>query len=125
MNPRFGLTAHSNPEAGMKILITRRAVAAALISVFSGGTLHAGPAQFGVIGSPIDLSANVQEAILPGGTVFQELQAVVRHRAGPETKRRTPAPFRQGRQRLGAIDQHLPRICILACRIERQWRGWR
>ena len=72
MNPRFGLTAHSNPEAGMKILITRRAVAAALISVFSGGTLHAGPAQFGVIGSPIDLSANVQEAILPGGTVFQD-----------------------------------------------------
>jgi hypothetical protein len=26
---------------------------------------------FGVVGSPIDLSANVSEAILPGGTVFQ------------------------------------------------------
>jgi hypothetical protein len=27
---------------------------------------------FGVVGSPIDLSANVSEAILPGGTIFQE-----------------------------------------------------
>ena len=27
---------------------------------------------FGVVGSPIDLSANVSEAILPGGTVFQD-----------------------------------------------------
>jgi hypothetical protein len=26
---------------------------------------------FGVVRSPIDLSANVSEAILPGGTVFQ------------------------------------------------------
>ena len=32
----------------------------------------AGPLQFGVVGSPIDLSANVSEAILPGGTIFQD-----------------------------------------------------
>ncbi len=33
--------------------------------------LCASTLQFGVVGSPIDLSANVSEAILPGGTVFQ------------------------------------------------------
>jgi hypothetical protein len=48
------------------------ALAATLISVFSSGTLYASTLQFGVVGSPIDLSANVSEAILPGGTVFQE-----------------------------------------------------
>src|ERR1700722_13551668 len=32
----------------------------------------AGTLQFGVVGSPIDLSANVSEAILPGGTIFQD-----------------------------------------------------
>jgi hypothetical protein len=47
------------------------AVTAVLISVFSSGALYAGPIQFGVIGSPIDLSANVSESILPGGTVFE------------------------------------------------------
>jgi hypothetical protein len=47
------------------------ALAAALLSVFSGGTSYASTLQFGVVGSPIDLSANVSEAILPGGTVFQ------------------------------------------------------
>src|SRR5215469_4244716 len=59
----------------MEILINRSALAAVtagLISLFSGGTLYAGPLQFGVVGSPIDLSANVQEAILPGSTVFQD-----------------------------------------------------
>jgi PEP-CTERM motif len=59
----------------MDVLINRSARAAAtaaLISVFSGGTLYAGPLQFGVVGSPIDLSANVQEAILPGGTLFHD-----------------------------------------------------
>jgi len=40
-------------------------VAAALI--LSGGTLYGSTLQFGVVGSPIDLSANVSEAILPGG----------------------------------------------------------
>ena len=34
------------------------------------------PLPFGVLGSPIDLSANVSEAILPGGTVFQESKPV-------------------------------------------------
>ena len=47
------------------------AVTAALIPVFSCGTLYA-DSIFGVVGSPIDLSANVQEAILPGGTIFQQ-----------------------------------------------------
>jgi hypothetical protein len=48
------------------------ALIAALISVFCSGTFYAGTLQFGVVGSPIDLSANVSEAILPGGTVFQD-----------------------------------------------------
>ena len=43
-----------------------------LISTLAGGTLYAGTLQFGVVGSPIDLSANVSEAILPGGNIFQE-----------------------------------------------------
>jgi hypothetical protein len=45
---------------------------AALISACSNETLHAATLQFGVVGSPIDLSANVSETILPGGTVFQD-----------------------------------------------------
>jgi hypothetical protein len=48
------------------------ALSAALISVFSSGTLCADTLQFGVVGSPIDLSANVSEAILPGSTFFQD-----------------------------------------------------
>jgi hypothetical protein len=36
----------------------------------TAASAHADPA-FGVIGSPIDLSANVSEAILPGGKVFR------------------------------------------------------
>src|SRR5215831_2372191 len=47
-------------------------VTATLISAFSGGTLFASTIQFGVVGSPIDISANVSEAILPGSTVFQQ-----------------------------------------------------
>ena len=46
---------------------------AGLLSALSGGTLYADTLQFGVVGSPIDLSANVSESILPGGgTVFQQ-----------------------------------------------------
>jgi hypothetical protein len=45
---------------------------AGLVSAFSGGALYAGTLQFGVVGSPIDMSANVSEAILPGSTVFQD-----------------------------------------------------
>lgn len=49
------------------------AATAALISAFTGTTLRADTTlSFGVVGSPIDLSANVQEAILPGGTTFQD-----------------------------------------------------
>lgn len=58
----------------MVILTNRNAlgvVTAALISVVCGGTLYADP-MFGVVGSGIDLSANVSEAILPGGTIFHD-----------------------------------------------------
>src|SRR5215472_3938120 len=48
------------------------ALAAVLVSAFSSETLYASTLQFGVVGSPIDLSANVSEAILPGGTIFQD-----------------------------------------------------
>ena len=48
-------------------------VALAVSSVWAGAAVaHADPIQFGVVGSAIDLSANVSEAILPGGTVFQD-----------------------------------------------------
>lgn len=58
-----------------KMMIYRSALAAliaALGSVVSGGILCADTLQFGVVGSPIDLSANVSEAIRPGSTVFQD-----------------------------------------------------
>ena len=61
----------------MKILTSRNdfaAVAAVMMSLFFSGTIYAGALQFGVVGSPIDLSANVSEAVLPGGTVFQDSQ---------------------------------------------------
>ena len=45
---------------------------ATLISVLVSAPLYASPLPFGVVGSPIDLSANVSESILPGGTVFQD-----------------------------------------------------
>jgi hypothetical protein len=53
------------------------ALTAILIAAFSSGTLSAGTLQFGVAGSPIDLSANVSEAILPGGSVFQDSSPLV------------------------------------------------
>jgi hypothetical protein len=46
------------------------------IFLFSSGTLYSAPLLFGVVGSPIDLSANVSEAILPGGTLFQDSKPV-------------------------------------------------
>jgi len=49
------------------------ALTAALITC-SAGYLNAGTLQFGVVGSAIDLSANVSEAIVPGSTIFQESQ---------------------------------------------------
>ena len=51
-------------------------VIAGLISAFSSRAVHASTLQFGVVGSPIDLSANVSEAILPGGTIFQNSSPV-------------------------------------------------
>ena len=59
----------------MQILTNRNAlgaVLAALMPAFCSGTLYASSLMFGVVGSPIDLSANVSEAILPGGTIFQD-----------------------------------------------------
>src|ERR1700754_3195157 len=46
--------------------------AATLIPDFFGGTLYASSLQFGVVGSPIDISANASEPILPNGTIFQQ-----------------------------------------------------
>jgi len=59
----------------MRILMHRAARAAStatLIAVCSGGTTYADPIGFGVVGSAIDLSANVKESILPNGTLFQD-----------------------------------------------------
>jgi hypothetical protein len=52
------------------------ALATALISVFSPKTSCADTLPFGVVGSPIDLSANVSESILPGHIIFQDSKAV-------------------------------------------------
>src|SRR5262245_12159509 len=52
------------------------ALAATLTSVLSSGIVYGSTLAFGVVGSPIDLSANVSEAILPGGTVFQDSKPV-------------------------------------------------
>ncbi|HKA43393.1 MAG TPA: hypothetical protein VKF40_15545 [Burkholderiales bacterium] len=57
------------------MMVSRKALArttASFFFVLSSGTLYADILPFGVIGSPIDLSANVSEAILPGSTVFQD-----------------------------------------------------
>ena len=76
MGPRSGRPAANRGHAQVTKMIIHRnplaAVAAALISVFSGRASYAGTLQFGVVGSPIDLSANVSEAILPGGTIFHD-----------------------------------------------------
>lgn len=61
--------------AGIKSLTNCKALVAVvveLILLFFTGTIHASTLQFGVVGSSIDLSANVQESILPLGTVFQD-----------------------------------------------------
>src|SRR5215813_2802624 len=47
-----------------------------LISAFFSGNLYPSTLQFGVVGSPIALSANVSESILPGGTVFQDSRPI-------------------------------------------------
>ncbi|HEY6987149.1 MAG TPA: hypothetical protein VH369_02130, partial [Bryobacteraceae bacterium] len=50
---------------------------AAFISAFPGGSVYADTLQFGVVGSTIDLSANLSEAIQPGkNTVFQDSKPV-------------------------------------------------
>src|SRR5581483_1370112 len=62
------------------MMINRNALAAsvaALISLFATSTVCADSLQFGVVGSPIDLSANISESILPnGGTVFQDSKPI-------------------------------------------------
>jgi hypothetical protein len=60
-------------------MLNRKALAhlaASFLFLFSSGTLYSAPLLFGVVGSPIDLSANVSEAILPGATVFQDSKPV-------------------------------------------------
>src|SRR5215470_20307922 len=60
------------------------ALTAILISAFVSGNLYAGTLQFGVVGSPIDLSANVSESILPGGTLFQNSQPIFGTQPNPK-----------------------------------------
>ena len=51
------------------------ALAAGLISAFSGMPVHAETLPFGVFGFPVDLSASTKDTLLPGGTVvFQHSQ---------------------------------------------------
>ena len=60
------------------------ATLAVLISLIPSHALYADSLPFGVVGSPIDLSANVTEAILPGGTaVFQASQPLFGTTADP------------------------------------------
>ena len=57
----------------MRINLSYCGIAAlAAIHIFSDGPLFGGTLQFGVVGSPIDLSANVIETVMPGSTVFQD-----------------------------------------------------
>jgi hypothetical protein len=62
------------------------ALTAVLISAPSSGVLYASSLQFGVVGSPIDMSANVSEAILPGanGNVFQKSMPLFGTEPGPK-----------------------------------------
>jgi hypothetical protein len=59
---------YANPGRSQRFAAT----AAALMSLLSTGAMYADTLPFGVVGSPIDLSTNVKEAILPGGTAFED-----------------------------------------------------
>jgi hypothetical protein len=63
---------------------TLAAFAAALLSLPFGRSLYASTLQFGVVGSPIDLSANVTESILPLGTIFQDSKPLFGTEADPK-----------------------------------------
>ena len=63
-------------------MIIRRNVLAALVSVVSTGNLYADPVA-PVDLSAIDLSANVIESVLPGGTVFHDSKPVFGATADP------------------------------------------
>ena len=54
----------------------------------ANASAYAGTLQFGVVGSPIDLSANVSEAILPGVTVFHDASPLFGTEPSPKQKRR-------------------------------------
>jgi hypothetical protein len=82
------------------------AFAAVLISVFSSASLYAG-----TIGT-VDLSANVIESILPGGTVFHDSKPLFGTTIDPiqsaellHISDRASTP--------GALDQHFRRIRII------------
>src|SRR5215475_9458999 len=57
---------------------------AVLTSAFFSRNLSPSTLQFGVVGSPIDLSANVSESILPGGTVFQDSSPIFGTQPSPK-----------------------------------------
>src|SRR5215469_17414655 len=60
------------------------ALTAAMISAFFSRNLYPSTLQFGVVGSPIDLSANVSETILPGSTVFQDSSPIFGTQPNPK-----------------------------------------
>jgi hypothetical protein len=56
-----------------RIIVHRGGLAGAvLVSGLSNRSLDAGPVPLGTVGRPIDLAANVSDAILPGGSPFQD-----------------------------------------------------
>jgi len=63
---------HKSKTQHSTIHSTLAALTLILFSALSTGALRASTLEFGVVGSPIDLSANVSESILPGSTVFQD-----------------------------------------------------
>ena len=89
---------------------------AALISVFFSATLYAD-----TVPSTVDLSANVIESILPGGTVFHDSKPLFATTIDPIQSAELLHISDIGSQRLGAFDQHFRRIRIVTRAIRRQW----
>ena len=62
------------------------------ISVFFGVSLYAD-----TVAIPVDLSANVIESVLPGGTVFHDSKPLLGTTVEPVAELRTSSPFRHRR----------------------------
>jgi hypothetical protein len=76
------MTTHEAEHKSIRVNVRRRRPASLLaplgvfvVSGLASQTLHAGTLPFGVVGTPIDLSANVSEHLQPGNaTVFEQSQ---------------------------------------------------